>query len=317
MPGKSGVGAELGQECDVAIVGAGPIGLMIANLLAVGGVRVALFERNRGLVGLPRAIAYDAETLRLFAQVGLYDEIAPGLVRDPPVHHINARGKTLMAAQFAHGLYGHSPLGTFYQPQFERVLLKGLSRFGNVSVAFEHAVNPRAGRPRRDDDDRDPQRRAHIEGRLRRRMRWGNERHSRGARRQIGGLDLCGALARRRRHRQGPQCQMDHLHVRPAPSVRRAARGWRPGPLGIHANARRMRGGAQARRYRTRARQAQGRHRWVRDRAQGRQICAATARTMPRPMPLTAPIKMAALSFSIHPCRTCGSNVEIGVGLCG
>jgi 3-(3-hydroxy-phenyl)propionate hydroxylase len=141
MPGKSGVGAELGQECDVAIVGAGPIGLMIANLLALGGVRVALFERNRGLVGLPRAIAYDAETLRLFAQAGLYDEIAPGLVQDPPVRHINAHGKTLMAAQFAHGLYGHSPLGTFYQPQFERVLLKGLSRFGNVSVVFEHAVN--------------------------------------------------------------------------------------------------------------------------------------------------------------------------------
>jgi hypothetical protein len=45
----------------------------------------------------------------------------------------------------------------------------------------------------------------------------------------------------------------------------------------------------------------------------------ATARTMP----LTACIKMAALSFSIHPCRTCGrpglsaSNVEIGVGLFG
>jgi len=114
---------------------------MTANLLALGGVRVALFERNRGLVGLPRAIGYDAETLRLFAQVGLYDEIESGLVQDPPVRHINARGKTLMAARFAHSLYGHSPLGTFYQPQFERVLLKGLSRFGHVTVAFEHAVS--------------------------------------------------------------------------------------------------------------------------------------------------------------------------------
>jgi 3-(3-hydroxy-phenyl)propionate hydroxylase len=140
MPGKSGVGAELRQECDVAIVGAGPIGLMIANLLGSGGLRVTLFERNRGLVGLPRAIAYDAETLRLFAQIGLFDEIAPGLMQDPPVRYLNARGKTLMAGQFPCSFYGHSPLGTFYQPEFERALLKGLSRFANVSVVFEHAV---------------------------------------------------------------------------------------------------------------------------------------------------------------------------------
>ena len=127
-------------EYDVAIVGAGPIGLMTANLLGLAGLRVVLFERNSRLVGLPRAIAYDAETLRLFAQVGLFDEIAPGLVRDPHVRHVNARGRTLMAARFSHSLYGHSLLGTFYQPEFEKVLLKGLSRFGAVRVAFDHAV---------------------------------------------------------------------------------------------------------------------------------------------------------------------------------
>ena len=127
-------------EYDVVIVGAGPVGLMTVNLLGLAGLRVALFERNSTLVGLPRAIAYDAETLRLFAQVGLFDEIAPGLVQNPHVRHINARGRSLMAAQFQHSLYGHSPLGTFYQPEFEKVLLKGLARFGAVGVAFEHAV---------------------------------------------------------------------------------------------------------------------------------------------------------------------------------
>src|SRR5271165_238679 len=65
-------------EYDIAIVGAGPIGLMTANLLGLAGLRVVLFERNSRLVGLPRAIAYDAETLRLFAQVGLFDEIGAG-----------------------------------------------------------------------------------------------------------------------------------------------------------------------------------------------------------------------------------------------
>jgi|SRR5271166_718595 len=139
---KSGLNADLAAVYHVAIVGAGPVGLMTANLLGAAGLRIAVFERNAGLLGLPRAIAYDAETLRLFAQIGLFDEIAPGLVQDPQVRHLNARGGTLMEAKFPRSIYGHSSLGTFYQPEFERTLLKGLKRFSNVSVAFEHAVGP-------------------------------------------------------------------------------------------------------------------------------------------------------------------------------
>ena len=105
-----------------------------------------VLERNAGLLGLPRAIAYDAETLRLFSQVGLFDEIAPGLIQDPHVRHLNARNVTLMAADFPRGLYGHSSLGTFYQPDFERALLKGLARFPSVRVAFS-TRQPTSSRP--------------------------------------------------------------------------------------------------------------------------------------------------------------------------
>ena len=128
-------------EADVVLVGAGPVGLMMANLLGLAGVQVLLLERSDGLLGLPRAIFYDSETLRLFTQVGLFDEIAPGLVRNPHVRHLNARGKALMQMDFpVRNIYGHSACGTFYQPDFERVLLQGTSRFGNVRVLFNHSV---------------------------------------------------------------------------------------------------------------------------------------------------------------------------------
>ena len=65
-------------SCEVAIIGAGPVGLMVANLLGMAGVDVVVLERNVALVGLPRAIAYDAETLRLFAQIGLFDRSRTG-----------------------------------------------------------------------------------------------------------------------------------------------------------------------------------------------------------------------------------------------
>jgi len=127
---------------EVAVVGAGPVGLMVANLLGLAGVSVVVLERNERLLGLPRAIAYDAETLRLFAQVGLFEKIAPGLIQNPRVRHLNAQNVVLMEADFPkRGHYGHSSLGTFYQPNFEQVLLEGLSRFENVRVMFEQAVN--------------------------------------------------------------------------------------------------------------------------------------------------------------------------------
>lgn len=128
-------------EVDVAVIGAGPVGLMMANLLGHSGVETALLEGSEGLRGIPRAIAYDAETLRSLAMVGLFDEIAPELVQGPLVRHINARGRTLMEMHpLACGPHGHSTLGTFYQPQFEKVLFHGLSRFANVRVLFEHTV---------------------------------------------------------------------------------------------------------------------------------------------------------------------------------
>ncbi len=129
------------RDIEVAVVGAGPVGLMLANLLAIAGVQVVVLEANEGLLGLPRAIAYDAETLRLFSQIGLLDDIKSGLIQNPHVRHLNARGRVLMQADPPPcGPYGHSSLGTFYQPEFERVLLRGLARFDNVRVLFGHTV---------------------------------------------------------------------------------------------------------------------------------------------------------------------------------
>ena len=130
------VDAHAPSSCEVAIIGAGPIGLMLANLLGMAGVDVVVLERNEGLIGLPRAIAYDAETLRLFAQIGLFDSIADGLIQDPRVVYLNARGAKLMEMNPPRSAYGHSPLGTFYQPSFERALLDGLKRFASARVLF-------------------------------------------------------------------------------------------------------------------------------------------------------------------------------------
>ena len=55
---------------DVAIVGFGPVGAMLANLLARRGLAVAVVERTAAVYDKPRAISIDHEALRILQAVG-------------------------------------------------------------------------------------------------------------------------------------------------------------------------------------------------------------------------------------------------------
>ena len=48
-------------DFDVAIVGYGPVGAFSALLLAAAGLRVAILERSREPVILPRAVGLDGD----------------------------------------------------------------------------------------------------------------------------------------------------------------------------------------------------------------------------------------------------------------
>ena len=58
-------------DVDVAIVGLGPCGLILAQLLAHEGVRVAAIDRSRLPLGYPRATHLDDETMRSFQTAGV------------------------------------------------------------------------------------------------------------------------------------------------------------------------------------------------------------------------------------------------------
>jgi hypothetical protein len=64
-------------DADVAIIGAGPVGLMIANILGLQGVRVVVVEKLTQIIDYPRAIGLDDEALRVFQSVGLAEALLP------------------------------------------------------------------------------------------------------------------------------------------------------------------------------------------------------------------------------------------------
>ncbi len=58
---------------DIAVVGCGPVGLALARLLAMKGLRVAAIDPNRLVCQHPRATHLDDETMRLLQTLGAQD----------------------------------------------------------------------------------------------------------------------------------------------------------------------------------------------------------------------------------------------------
>jgi len=109
---------------DVAIVGFGPTGATLANLLGRDGVRTIVVERAPEIYTLPRAVHFDHEVMRTFQALGLAEAILPltGPIRGYEFR--NARGQLLMSfdVQGQTASQGWRPDYMFHQPSLERVL---------------------------------------------------------------------------------------------------------------------------------------------------------------------------------------------------
>lgn len=125
---------------EVVIVGLGPSGLTLANLLGRRGVRVLVLEREPEFYGLARAVYTDDEAMRIFQTAGVADELAADMNIDSTVQWVRGDGRVL--AQFSQI---EQPLGWpvsnfLYQPYLENSLQRALSRFPHVTVRRGRAV---------------------------------------------------------------------------------------------------------------------------------------------------------------------------------
>lgn len=126
----------LDLSTDIAIVGAGPVGLMIANYLGQCGVNVTLVEKLDSLIDYPRAIGLDDESLRSFQAVGLADNVLPHTTPWHAMRFMTPKGRCFADIQPKTDEFGWSRRNAFIQPLADRVLFEGLQRFDNVKVLF-------------------------------------------------------------------------------------------------------------------------------------------------------------------------------------
>ncbi len=121
-------------ETEVVVVGAGPCGATLANLLGVYGVPTVVVDREPDIVDYPRAVAVDDESLRTFQTAGVIDEILPDLIQNAPIRYHDSKGKVLAHVAPSGQLYGWPRRNLFYQPLMEAALRRGLGRFEHVRL---------------------------------------------------------------------------------------------------------------------------------------------------------------------------------------
>ncbi len=119
---------------DVVIVGLGPVGAMVANLLGQAGVNTVVLERDDAPHTMPRAGSTDDEVMRIFQAAGLADQLLPHLDLGQSTRFISRHGDPLVTMRPTGGHNGFPQLAFFYQPDMERVLHEGLTRYPHVTV---------------------------------------------------------------------------------------------------------------------------------------------------------------------------------------
>lgn len=130
----------MANDYSVTIIGAGPTGLMLANLLGKAGVRVLVLEANAATVSEPRAVSIDDESLRVVQQIGLIDVVTPEIVSGYGSEYFGPGGRRFLRVKPTEQPYGHPRRNAFRQPVLEGQLRDGLARFPNVEVRFRHKV---------------------------------------------------------------------------------------------------------------------------------------------------------------------------------
>jgi 2-polyprenyl-6-methoxyphenol hydroxylase-like FAD-dependent oxidoreductase len=89
------------EQCEVAIVGGGPVGLLLGALLAQAGVDVRLLEQQQVISPHARAIGIHPPGLACLARAGVADALCALGVRVQRAHALNDQ-RLLGTVSFTH-----------------------------------------------------------------------------------------------------------------------------------------------------------------------------------------------------------------------
>ena len=120
----------------IVIVGSGPVGLTLANLLGTMGVGCLLVERNPTTVQEPRAVSIDDESLRTMQAAGVVDDVLRSVVPGYGSHYYTPGRVTFAKVEPVGRPYGYPRRNAFRQPVLEGQLKAALGRFPTMATLY-------------------------------------------------------------------------------------------------------------------------------------------------------------------------------------
>ena len=131
------------KNYDVVIVGLGPTGGTLANLIALNGFSVLILEREKSFYPLPRAVHFDDEIMRVFQTIGITDKFLKHTIINKGTKFVNSKNRVVLDWPRPRSVTenGWYPSYRFHQPDLERKLRRRLKDFKKVSVMQSTKVN--------------------------------------------------------------------------------------------------------------------------------------------------------------------------------
>lgn len=135
LPAASAETPEAAETADVAIVGYGPTGQVLALLLGRLGHRVTVIDRWPDLYPLPRAVHFDHEIARILQAAGVIDDVNAIAENIDVYQWYNAERQLLLELDWrGMGPSGWPNSNMFAQPDLERAIDREVKRQPTVTV---------------------------------------------------------------------------------------------------------------------------------------------------------------------------------------
>ncbi|SPL70742.1 bifunctional 3-(3-hydroxy-phenyl)propionate/3-hydroxycinnamic acid hydroxylase [Acinetobacter stercoris] len=133
---------EHSKHYDIAVVGYGPTGVTLANLLLKQGLSVLVIEREANILQLPRAIRFDAECMRVFQTIGITEQLLQEIAPGPGMKFQDASGELLITWErpVEKGNQQWSSAYRVHQPDLEKVLRDHIVDHPLLDLKLRHDV---------------------------------------------------------------------------------------------------------------------------------------------------------------------------------
>ena len=130
------------KKYDVVIVGFGPTGGTLANLLALHGFSILVLEKEKSFYPLPRAVHFDDEVMRVFETIGITNTFLKYTIINKGTKFVDKKNRVILDWPRPREITenGWYPSYRFNQPDLERELRKKLKSYKKVEIKQSSSV---------------------------------------------------------------------------------------------------------------------------------------------------------------------------------